>query len=268
MSKVWAIANQKGGVGKTTTTLALGAELALRGYKVLLMDLDAHASLTRAFGLPADPPPRGVLELFEDESVSLQSLIRPSEMPGLSYVAAQSGLATLERRSATQPGLGRAVATALAREGGAFDHILLDCSPTLGLLMVNALAAADHVVIPTQTEPLALHGLQGMWKTTQMIGRSRGRPLPVSILPTMFDRRTRVGVETLATMQEQYGDDVWSEAIPNDTRMCSSDELIRQGSQRLQAGRALSAYRRALDWLVSEQLVEQPIELLAEEALA
>ena len=268
MTKIWAVANQKGGVGKTTTTLALGAELAMRGHQVLLMDLDPHASLTRAFGLPADPPPRGVLELFDDGQVSLQSLIRASEMPGLAYVAAQPGLATLERRSATQPGLGRAVATALAREADAFDHVLLDCSPTLGLLMVNALAAADHVVIPTQTEPLALHGLQGMWRTARMIGRSRGRPLSMSILPTLFDRRTRVGVETLAAMQDQYGDAVWSEAIPNDTRMCSAVELVRQSSQRLQSGRALSAYRRALDWLISGQAAEQPVEPPVEEALA
>jgi chromosome partitioning protein len=264
MTRIWAIANQKGGVGKTTTTLALGAELAMRGWNVLLMDLDPHASLTRAFGLPAEPQPRGVLELFEQEQAPLQALVRPSEMPRLSFVAAQSGLATLERRSASQPGLGRAIATALACHGDAFDHVLLDCSPTLGLLMVNALAAADHLVIPTQTEPLALHGLQGMWRTAQMIGRSRGRALPVSILPTLFDRRTRVGIDTLASMQEQYGENVWSDAIPNDTRMCGAEELIRQGSQRLQSGRALKAYRRALDWLVSEQWVDEP----AEEALA
>ena len=260
MTVVWAIANQKGGVGKTTTTLALGAELALRGHQVLLVDMDPHASLTRAFGLLAEPPPRGVLDLFEHDLAPLHPLVRSSELPGLCYIAAQSSLATLERRSASQPGLGRAVATALARDAGDFDYVLLDCSPTLGLLMVNALAAADHVVIPTQTEPLALHGLQGMWRTAQMIGRSRGRPLRASVLPTLFDRRTRVGVETLATMQGLYGDSVWSEAIPNDTRMCSAGELIRQGPPRMQPGRALGAYRRALDWLLNEQGAARPIE--------
>ena len=100
-----------------------------------------------------------------------------------------------------------------------------------------------------------------MWRTAQMIGRSRGRARSVSILPTLFDRRTRVGVDTLASMQEQYGEDVWSDAIPNDTRMCSAEELIRQGSQRLQSGRALKAYRRALDWLVSEQWIDAPVEV-------
>jgi len=257
MTTTWAIANQKGGVGKTTTTLALGAELALRGARVLLIDMDPHGSLSRAFGLPADPQPRGVLELFEHEEATLLPLVRASELPRLSFVAAQSALATLERRNATQPGIGRALAAALARDGDAFDHVLLDCSPTLGLLMVNALAAADHLVIPTQTEPLAVHGLQGMWRTARMIERSRGRALKVSILPTLFDRRTRLATETLAMIQDQYGDQAWSEAIPTDTRMCSTEDLARQRSARLQAGRGLAAYRRALDWLLQPPAVPE-----------
>ena len=113
--RIWAVANQKGGVGKTTTTLALGRGLAALGHRVLLIDLDPHASLSRAFGVPVDPPPTGVLELFGTPPADLSSLCHASNIHGLDYVCAQSALATLERRSANQPGLGLALQNALAR---------------------------------------------------------------------------------------------------------------------------------------------------------
>ncbi|WP_407351633.1 ParA family protein [Luteimonas sp. R10] len=251
--RVWAIANQKGGVGKTTTTLALGRTLALRGQRVLLVDLDPHGSLTRAFGVPAEPPPSGVLELFSTPPRPLSELAHPSPLEGLDFVCAQTALATLERRSASQPGLGLALSQALSRHAAGHDYVLLDCPPTLGLLMVNALAAADHLVVPTQTEPLALHGLAGMRRTGEMIARSRGRPLPAAVLPTMFDRRTRVGRETLRQMQKEYGPLAWSEAIPIDTQLRNADILAQQPATSAQPGRALDAYARALDWILAGQ---------------
>ena len=137
--RIWAIANQKGGVGKTTTTLALGRGLAALGQRVLLIDLDPHASLTRAFGVPLDPPPPGVLELFATPPGEIAALARGSAIPGLDYLCAQAALATLERRSANQPGLGLALQHALAQHGQRHDYILLDCAPTLGLLMMSYL---------------------------------------------------------------------------------------------------------------------------------
>lgn len=256
--RVWAIANQKGGVGKTTTTLALGRGLAMRGSRVLLIDLDPHASLTRAFGVPGEPAPSGVLDLFNDPALELSSVVRPTEVDNLHHIAAQTALATLERRSASQPGLGLALANALSRSVSAYDYVLFDCPPQLGLLMVNALAAADHLVVPTQTEPLAMHGLAGMCRTAEMIERSRRRPLPVSILPTLYDRRTRAGAETLKQMQQEHGARVWSDAIPNDTRICQVDALTRPPAPALYPGRGLAAYRRALDWILhTEKLMTE-----------
>jgi chromosome partitioning protein len=260
--RVWAIANQKGGVGKTTTALALGRGLAMRGSRVLLIDLDPHASLTRAFGVPVEPQPRGVLDLFDDPALELSGLVRESDIENLQHVAAQTALATLERRSASQPGLGLALANALSRSGSAYDYVLFDCPPQLGLLMVNALAAADHLIVPTQTEPLAMHGLNGMCRTAEMIERSRRRPLPVSILPTLYDRRTRTGAQTLKQMQQQYGARVWSDAIPNDTRICQVDVLTRPATTDLYPGRGLAAYRRALDWILHTE------KLMTEQAAA
>ncbi|ASR44381.1 ParA family protein [Luteimonas sp. S4-F44] len=250
--RVWAIANQKGGVGKTTTTLALGRAMVARGLRVLLVDLDPHASLTRAFGIPTDPPPAGVADLFATPPSSLAALMRASPTEGLDYVCAQTALATLERRSATQPGLGLALSQAITRHTGGHDAILLDCPPTLGLLMVNALAAADRVIVPTQCEPLALYGLAGMVRTAEMVERSRQRPLPVSVVPTMYDRRTRIGRETLAQLQDEYAGKIWDEAVPVDTQLSNADALAQQVVNGHPPGRAFSAYGRALDWLLAE----------------
>ncbi|MEE7567765.1 ParA family protein, partial [Xanthomonas sp. Kuri4-3] len=184
--------------------------------------------------------------------VDLADLLRESAIPGLSYVCAQTALATLERRSANQPGLGLALQNALTRHARHHDYILLDCPPTLGLLMINALAAADRVVIPTQAEPLALHGLAGMNRTADMVQRSRRRELPVSILPTLFDRRTRAGNETLKTMQDTYGERVWEDAVPVDTRICNVESLTKAMVPGEYPGRGLSAYRRALEWILAD----------------
>ncbi len=259
--QVWAIANQKGGVGKTTTTLLLGRLLAARGQRVLLADLDPHASLTRAFGIPAEPSPSGTLDLFESPPKPVAEVSRATPIAGVRLLPAQAGMATLERRSATAPGLGLALGQGLAAAAADYDYALLDCPPTLGLLMVNALAAADQLVVPTQTEPLGLHGMEGMLKTAAMIERSRKRPLPARILPTLFDRRTRACTETLDVLREHHGDRTWVQAVPLDTRLRDAAELTRaELSAEVTQSRGFDAYQRALSWLLRDapQPVEQP----------
>jgi chromosome partitioning protein len=248
--RIWTIANQKGGVGKTTTTLALGSRLALRGFRVLLLDLDPHASMTQALGLAAEPPTPGVLELFDEPAQPIAGLRRSTPVEGLSLIAGQPGLATLERRAGQRPGLGRALGIALSEVAHAYDYALLDCPPTLGLLMVNALAAADRLIVPTQTEPLAQFGLQGIARTAAMVSRSRGRPLPISILPTLYDRRTRIATDTLNEMRTRFEAHVWDNAVPVDTRLRDIHHLLGPDGQDSQA-RGLPAYARALDWLLA-----------------
>ncbi len=246
--QIWAIANQKGGVGKTTTSLCLARGLAAMGHRVLLIDLDPHASMTRAFGVPADPPPAGTHDMFSNVTVELYTLARRTDIDGLTLVAAQPALATLERRGATQPGLGLALGRALHSARGGYDYALLDCPPTLGLLMVNALAAADRLVIPTQTDPLAMHGLSDMLRTADMVERSRRRPLPRHILPTLFDRRTRAGVSVLEQLHEQFEGLVWPKAVPMDTRLRDAMALTTATPP---SGRGADAYRSALAWLLA-----------------
>ena len=260
--QVWAIANQKGGVGKTTTTLLLGRLLAGRGQRVLLVDLDPHASLTRAFGLPVEPPPAGTLDLFEAPAKTVREVSRESPIANVRLLAANAGMATLERRSATAPGLGLALGQGLAAAAADYDYALLDCPPMLGLLMVNALAAADQLVIPTQTEPLGVHGMEGMLKTAAMIERSRKRPLPARVLPTLFDRRTRACTETLDALREAHPDRTWVQAVPLDTRLRDAAELAKAElpAEVLQS-RGFDAYQRALAWLLRDAPL--PVEMPA-----
>jgi chromosome partitioning protein len=250
----WAIANQKGGVGKTTTGLCLARGLAAAGHRVLLFDLDPHASLTRAFAVPADPPPAGTHDLFGDSAASLASLARSTDVHGLQLIAAQPALATLERRGASQLGLGLSLGRALHGAHALFDYVLMDCPPTLGLLMVNALAAADRLVIPTQTDPLALHGLADMLRTASMVERSRRRPLPRQVLPTLYDRRTRLGVDSLELLHDRYEGQVWPSAVPMDTRLRDATALTAAATP---TGRGIDAYRRALAWLLAQDAAAQ-----------
>lgn len=253
----WAIANQKGGVGKTTTTLCLARGLVDAGFRVLLVDLDPHASLSHAFGVPTDPPPRGSYELFTDATQVLSRLARTTDVDGLSICPAQPSLATLERRGASQPGLGLALGRALHAARDIYDYTLLDCPPTLGLLMVNALAAADRLVAPTQTDPLALHGLRDMLRTADMVERSRRRPLPRAIIPTLHDKRTRSGQASLDQLRDSYGEQVSPDAIPVDTRL--RDAMAVASGPKF-ASRGADAYREALQWLLD------PISLQCEAA--
>ena len=213
---IWAIANQKGGVGKTTTSLCLARNLAESGARVLLVDLDPHSSLTRAFGVPSHPPPAGTHDIFNGPDAPLGSLARSTAIDGL-------------------------------REG--YDYALLDCPPTLGLLMVNALAAADRLVIPTQTDPLAMHGLNDMVRTADMVERSRRRPLARHIIPTLYDRRTRSGVKSLELLQDCHPSHCWHKAVPMDTRLRDPSVLT---AEEPPTGRGADAYRSALAWLLDK----------------
>ena len=252
--QIWAIANQKGGVGKTTTTLCLARALAASGARVLLVDLDPHASLSHAFRVPVDPAPAGSHDLFQTPARSIASVVRATDVERLELVAAQPALATLERRGASQPGLGLALGRALSDAASQYDYALLDCPPTLGLLMVNALAAADRLVAPTQTDPLALYGLDDMLRTADMIERSRRRPLPRFIVPTLHDRRTRSGAQSLELLLQRHGERVWPGVVPMDTRLRDAQALTVSAPVH---SRGTEAYAQATAWLLERERTHQ-----------
>jgi chromosome partitioning protein len=205
MRRIIAIANQKGGVGKTATTLNLGAALTRRGRKVLLIDLDPQECLTASLGVPTPESERSLREvLIGDPPLALDQIL--VEAHGMSLAPAGLDLAEVELKLLAEIAGSMALRTALKPERR-FDYILIDCPPSLGLLTLNALAAADEVLIPTQTEFLALRRLAAVLRTIEKVRRRdlNGHLVVTGILPTMFDARTVHHREVLEQIQEALG---------------------------------------------------------------
>ena len=259
--RVWAVANQKGGVGKTTTSIALAGLLADAGKRVLLVDLDPHGSMTSYFGHDPDALEHSCFDLFLDHGQVAEglpaSLLLPTSHERMALLPSSTALATLERQSPGQSGLGLVIAKSLAQLWQQYDFAIIDSPPLLGVLMVNALAACQQLVIPVQTEFLAVKGLERMVSTLQMINRSRKQALPYSIVPTLFDRRTQASLQTLRTLRNAYPEHLWPAYIPVDTRLRDASRAGQTPSQFDAKSRGVIAYRALLKHLLSQQGVTQ-----------
>lgn len=248
--KIWAVANQKGGVGKTTTAVTLAGLLAARGHPTLMVDADPHGSLTAYFGLDPDSLEHGLYSLFRGAVADPLTLVRNTKIERLYLLPASTALATLDRQLGANRGMGLVLARALERFATRFEFALIDCSPQLGILLVNALAACEHLVIPVQTEFLALKGLERMQHTLAMIQRSRRKPLPCTIVPTLFDRRTKASVDCLHRLREQRADRLWHSFIPIDTQFRDASEAGVPLSMLAPHARGALAYGELLDALL------------------
>lgn len=189
---VWSVANQKGGVGKTTTTITLAGLLSQQGKRVLLVDTDPHASLTTYLGYDSDGVPASLFDLFqlrEYNEASVKPLILNTDIQGIDLIPAHMSLATLDRVMGNRSGMGLILKRALLALRHVYDYVLIDCPPILGVMMVNALAASDRILIPVQTEFLAMKGLERMVRTLAIMQKSRSREFKVTIVPTMYDKR-------------------------------------------------------------------------------
>lgn len=220
--KVWTVANQKGGVGKTTTVITIGAILAQQNKRVLMIDTDPHASLTYYFGLDSEQLEHGVYNVFTESDTMTQErwnkCIWQSPIDNLDVLPATMAMATLDGVLSKKSGMGLIIKKALEKFAQQYDHILIDCPPILGVLMVNALAACNKVLIPVQTECMALKGLERMYRTMELIQTSQDKEYDVCIIPTMYDKRTKASIVAYKELNHMYGNKVWQGVIPIDTK--------------------------------------------------
>ncbi len=253
---VWTIANQKGGVGKTTTTISLGGLLAEQGFRVLLVDTDPHASLSYYFGIESEDLELSVYDLFVQVSTKeqiMQSLC-PTKYENIDILPATMGLATLDRSLGAKGGMGLVLKKALNKLADEYDYVLMDCPPVLGVLMVNSLAASDRIIVPMQTEFLALKGLDRMMKTLDIMQGEQEQNFKYTIVPTMFDKRTKASLLTYKKLQELYPTNLWPGVIPIDTNFRNASTVQRVPSDYASSSRGVYAYKNLLQHLLKLQL--------------
>lgn len=197
------MANQKGGVAKTTTVASTGAALAEAGRKVLLIDLDPQACLTFAMGIEADQVQFSVHDVLLGRLGPRMAILATPEGPDL--LPASIELSGAEMQLANRTGREYVLREALDEVAGDYDIVLIDCSPSLGVLTINALTAAHEVLIPMQAETLSHRGVAQLLETVEDVRRYTNRDLKVlGVLPTMYDGRTRLSREVIADIEEQY----------------------------------------------------------------
>ncbi|MGP5660672.1 ParA family protein [Corynebacterium falsenii] len=214
-----AMCNQKGGVGKTTSTINMGAALAAFGRKVLLVDLDPQGALSAGLGIRHDELDVTVYNLLVDNSATILDAIYDSPVDGLDVVPANIDLSAAEIQLVNEVGREQALARALRPVMKDYDFIIVDCQPSLGLLTVNALSCADSVIIPVESEYFSLRGLALLMDTVDKVRDRLNFKLEVlGILVTMFDRRTLHAREVMERLVEAFGDRVFDSVITRTVR--------------------------------------------------
>jgi chromosome partitioning protein len=218
-ARVIAFANQKGGVAKTTTTLNLGVALKEQGHRVLAIDLDPQGNLTMSQGMNPDEIERSMFDVLVHR-LPIQEVIHPAE---LDVAVSSIDLAGAELSLSSMIGRERALEKALASVRDDYDFILIDTPPSLGLLTINALVAANGVIVPVQCEYLSLRGLVQLQNTLEMIRENLNPHVGIDgILPTMFDRRTLHSREAVEILHENFGDLVFNTRIRKTIRFAEA----------------------------------------------
>jgi len=243
-ARIIALCNQKGGVGKTTTTINTAAALAEYGRKVLLVDFDPQGALSRGLGV-VNEDVKTIYDLMLDRKLKAADVIVHTEVPGLDLIPANIQLSAAEIQLVAEPGREKILAGVLRPVLGDYDLVMIDCQPSLGLLTVNALTAAHGVMIPVACDYFALRGLQLLIENTVELVRDRlNERLQIDgILPTMFDPRTLHSRNMLNQLYEDYGDSVFKSVIKLTVKFKDSSQKGKPVTQFAPTSEAAELYR-------------------------
>lgn len=250
--RIIAIVNQKGGVGKTTTSINLSAALAQHGRRVLLIDIDPQGNASTGLGISRSQREKTIYNVMT-EGVSIDDALLPTGIPNLSVLPSHVDLAAAEMEIGQAEGRTRIVRDAIMASRAKFDYVLIDCPPSLSLLTINALAAARSVIVPLQCEFFALEGLSQLLQTIEMAKSSVNPALAIDgVMLTMYDRRNRLSSQVADDVRKHLGRAVFETIIPRNVRIAEAPSFGQPVISYAPNSKGAKAYMDLADELIKK----------------
>jgi chromosome partitioning protein len=257
--RVVAIVNQKGGVGKSTTAVNLGAALAELGRKVLVMDLDPQGNASTGLGIDPGRREVGTYQILS-QGMPAEEAVMETSVPGVWAIPSTIDLAGAEIELVGQISRETRLARAIEAVTPAYDFVLLDCPPSLGLITVNALTAADEVIVPIQCEYYALEGLGQLLRNVRLIQQNLNPGLRLTgIVLTMYDRRTKLSEQVVAEVRRYFGPRVYDTIIPRTVRLSEAPGFGRPITSYDSGSKGAKAYRRLAQEFLRREATDEPL---------
>lgn len=248
--RIIAIVNQKGGVGKTTTSINLAAALANKGLQVLLIDMDPQGNASTGLGIPRRQRENTIYNVLT-EGLSVDDAITPTEVENLSILPSHVDLSAAEMEIGMAEGRTRILRDAIGQAASQFDYVMIDCPPSLNLLTINALSAARSVIVPLQCEFFALEGLSQLLQTVEMAKTSINPALAIDgVMLTMFDARNRLSAQVAEDVRKHLGRAVFETIIPRNVRIAEAPSFGQPVIKYAPNSKGSKAYLALADELI------------------